>query len=145
MEPTFGAGGYVATEQDKESVAAWFTEYDGHAAANDVAKMADMAMFPLSVVSDDADGNGVAGQWTREQFVEGMNAALGGASDVKMESVRTPHFLTKDLVVVITEATVTYEGGSRQMRYADLLVKSQGRWVFQTMVQGGWGDMLKTP
>ncbi|MCG5214283.1 nuclear transport factor 2 family protein [Streptosporangium soli] len=140
-----GSGGFVPTDQDRESVAAWFEEYDGHTAANDVEKMADMAMFPLSVVSDDSTGNGVAGQWTREEFVQGMNQALAGSSDVKMDSTRTPHFLTKDLVVVITDATVTYEGTTQQTRYADLLVKDNGRWVFQTMVQGGWGDMLKQP
>jgi hypothetical protein len=29
------------------------------------------------------------------------------------------------------------------MRYADVLVKVDGKWKFQTMAQSGWGDMLK--
>jgi hypothetical protein len=33
----------------------------------------------------------------------------------------------------------TAGGTTHRLRYADLLVKRDGRWLFQTMVQGGWG------
>ncbi|MBY8853431.1 nuclear transport factor 2 family protein, partial [Saccharothrix sp. MB29] len=61
-----------------------------------------------------------------------------GEGDVRMESVRTPHFVNADLVFVITDATITAGESSQVVRYGDLLVKVDGRWLFQTMVQGGW-------
>ncbi len=57
---------------------------------------------------------------------------------VSMESVRTPHFLSPHLVFVITDAEITMGDQVVQARYGDLLVRSGGRWTFQTMVQGGW-------
>ncbi|CAM3324644.1 nuclear transport factor 2 family protein [Kibdelosporangium persicum] len=142
-EAVVASGAFEPTAEDIAGVEAWFAEYDGHAANADVERMADMAMFPLNIVSDSAEtGNGGAAQQTRRQFVESMSQVMGEPGEVKMESRRTPIFLTKQLVLVISDATFTVEGHSQQVRYADLLVKREGKWYFQTMVQGGWGDQL---
>ncbi|GAA3034599.1 nuclear transport factor 2 family protein [Streptosporangium longisporum] len=145
QESPFGSGAYTPTAEDRESVEAWFAVYDAHSAKVDVERMADMAMFPLNVVTDGPDGDGLADRWTRERFTSTMAEVMGGGEqgDIEMRSVRTPHFLTANLVVVITDATVTMNGETHGMRYADLLVKSGGQWVFQTMVQGGWADAWK--
>ncbi|MDP9861345.1 MULTISPECIES: nuclear transport factor 2 family protein [Streptosporangium] len=138
----FDGGAFTPTAEDRQSVEAWFAEYDAHSAKVDVERMADMAMFPLNVVTDSADGEGLAAQWTRERFMRTMSEVMGGGEqgEIQMESTRTPHFLTKNLVVVVTDATMTMNGEAYGMRYADLLVKAGGRWVFQTMVQGGWAE-----
>ncbi|GAA4015052.1 hypothetical protein GCM10022247_42450 [Allokutzneria multivorans] len=136
------SGAFSPGEQDVASVHAWFAEYDAHAAAGAVEKMADMALYPLNVVSDSAEGNGAAAQWSREGFVESMKHVVGGGGDVTMESVRNPIFLTDKLVVVVTEARFTTAEGSQDVRYADILVKVDGKWLFQTMIQGGWGENL---
>jgi hypothetical protein len=131
--------GFVPSGEDIASVEAWFAEYDGYAGKADVERMADMALFPLNVVSDDAT-NGAAAQWTRAEFVAAMSHVV--SPDVRMESERTPIFLTRRLVLVVTNATFTVDGQAQAVRYADLLVKKDGRWLFQTMVQGGWGSQL---
>ena len=142
--PTEGAA-FVPTADDLAGIDAWFARYDALATAGDVEAMADMALFPLNLATDDAQGNGSAWQWTREQFVSGMGAAMGpegpegGATGVTMELTRTPHFLTPQLAIVVTDAVHTAGGTTHRLRYADLLVKRDGRWLFQTMVQGGWG------
>ncbi|MBP2320135.1 hypothetical protein JOF56_000520 [Kibdelosporangium banguiense] len=136
------SSGFQPSAEDIQSVKAWFVEYDGHAANADLARMADMALFPLNVVSDDLSGNGSAAQWTREQFIGAMSHVVAGAEDMRMESDRTPVFLTGQLVLVVTNATFTTGDKTEAVRYADLLVKKDGRWLFQTMVQGGWGDQL---
>ncbi len=144
MEAVPAAEPYIPTDEDRASVEAWFREYDALAAKVDIEKLADLAVFPLNVVSDNAAGEAAAAQWTREQYMATMAQVMGGAGDVRMESVRTPHFLSAGLVVVFTEATMTWEGGGRRMRYADLLIRNDGRWRFQTMVQSGWGDNLRS-
>ncbi|WP_320775005.1 nuclear transport factor 2 family protein [Streptomyces sp. CRN 30] len=144
--------GHAPTEEDRASLDAWFAEYDAHSARRDVERMADLAVFPLNLVSDDAAGDGRAAQWDRARFVEVMTRVMqggdeeakeGNGEDITFESTRTPVFLSPAMAVVFTDSTTTTaDGHSQRLRYADVLVRRDGRWAFQTMLQGGWGDQL---
>ncbi|WP_135452705.1 nuclear transport factor 2 family protein [Mycobacterium sp. DL99] len=126
---------FTPTTADVDSVLAWFARYDALALNKDVEGMADQAMFPLNEVTD-----GSAESVDRAGFIAQMAEQLGQNTDFAMESTRTPHFINENLVFVITDATFTADGFSQQVRYGDLLVKCDGDWKFQTMVQGGWGE-----
>lgn len=126
---------FTPTTADVDSVLAWFARYDALALNKDVEGMADQAMFPLNEVTD-----GSAESVDRAGFIVQMAEQLGQSTDFAMESTRTPHFINENLVFVITDATFTADGFSQQVRYGDLLVKCDGDWKFQTMVQGGWGE-----
>ncbi|MBA2891240.1 nuclear transport factor 2 family protein [Nonomuraea soli] len=122
------------------SIEKWFEDYDKLAETGDIEKLADMAVFPMNVVTDVPGGYAAAKQWTREEYVAAMKEAMGGGTaDLNLRSKRTPHHLTENLCLVETEATMTIEGQEQTMRYADLLVRTEDGWAFQTMVQGGWG------
>lgn len=137
---TMPTSGFEPSAADIASVQAWFERYDALAAAHDYEAMADQAVFPLNEVSDDGNGTGKAASVTRQAFVEQMAQVMeGGPADLTMESTRTPHFLSASLVFVITEGTMSFGGQTMPMRYGDLLLKVDGQWKFQTMVQGGWG------
>jgi hypothetical protein len=138
MQSMPSTSGFVPSEADLASVQAWFERYDALAAAQDYEGMADQAVFPLNEVTDDGQGNARAEQFGREGFVAQMADVMGGGGDVTMETTRTPHFLSAGLVFVVTEGTMTYGGQSQPIRYGDLLLKVDGQWRFQTMVQGGW-------
>ncbi|MFE9662680.1 DUF4440 domain-containing protein [Streptomyces sp. NPDC005955] len=136
--------GYTPTAADHAGVQAWFAEYDAAAARRDVERMADLAVFPLNLVSDDSAGEGASAQWDRKQFIDTMTHVMGeGSDDITFESVRTPVFLSPAMAVVFTDSTMTAGGATQQLRYADVLVKRDGQWAFQTMIQGGWGDNLR--
>ncbi|SCL30926.1 hypothetical protein GA0070616_4169 [Micromonospora nigra] len=132
--------GYSPTAEDLATLDEWFRRYDELAGAGDVEGTADLAMFPLNTVTDDAAGEGSARQLTRADYLRTMGGVLGGGGDLTMSSRRTPHFLTASLVVVFTDAEFTIDGVTQRVRYADLLVRTGGQWRFQTMIQGGWGD-----
>ncbi|MEF3116634.1 nuclear transport factor 2 family protein [Streptomyces chrestomyceticus] len=135
--------GYVPTDEDRASLDAWFAEYDARSAKRDVERMAEMAVFPLNLVSDDSAGDGRSAQWSREQYVATMTHVMGeGSEDITFTSTRTPVFLSPSMAVVFTDSTMTQEGRSQQLRYADVLIRRDGKWAFQTMIQGGWGDNL---
>ncbi|MGW0531574.1 nuclear transport factor 2 family protein [Streptomyces sp. NPDC003032] len=135
--------GYVPTDEDRASLDAWFAEYDAHSAKRDVERMADLAVFPLNLVSDDSAGDGRAAQWGREQFVRTMTHVMGdGSEDIAFESTRTPVFLSPAMAVVFTDSAMTANGETQHLRYADILIRRGGTWAFQTMIQGGWGDNL---
>ncbi|MEU1755347.1 hypothetical protein ABZ436_22190 [Micromonospora matsumotoense] len=131
--------GFVPDAADLAELDEWFRHYDALAEAGDVAGTAELAMFPLNTVTDDAAGEGSARQLDRAAYLEMMGGVLGGGGDLRMESRRTPYFLTRSLAVVLTEAEFTLDGERQRVRYADLLVRAGGQWRFQTMVQGGWG------
>ncbi|MEW1550409.1 nuclear transport factor 2 family protein [Streptomyces tsukubensis] len=136
--------GYTPTAEDLAGIEEWFAGYDAAAARRDVDAMADQAVFPLNLVSDDSRGEGAAAQWDRRQFVETMTHVMGdGSEDITFDSVRTPVFLSAAMAVVFTDSTMTANGATQQLRYADILVKQNGKWAFQTMIQGGWGDNLR--
>ncbi|MGW8374816.1 nuclear transport factor 2 family protein [Streptomyces sp. ODS28] len=136
--------GYTPTEEDRAGLDAWFAAYDAASGKRDTERMAAMAVFPLNLVSDDSAGDGRSAQWDREQFVRTMTQVMGesGEEDIAFDSVRTPVFLSPAMAVVFTDSTMTVEGRTQQLRYADILVKRGGEWAFQTMVQPGWGDGL---
>ncbi|WP_236246429.1 nuclear transport factor 2 family protein [Streptomyces sp. CC210A] len=135
--------GYTPTPEDRAGLDAWFAEYDAASARREIARMADMAVFPLNLVSDDSAGNGRSAQWDREQFVATMTHVMGeGGEDITFESTRTPVFLSPSMAVVFTDSVMTAGGTTRQLRYADVLVRRDGVWAFQTMIQSGWGDNL---
>lgn len=138
--------GFVPSAEDRASLDAWFAEYDAASARRDVERMADMAVFPLNLVSDDASGNGRTAQWDRARFVETMTQVMGtGDETIAFESTRTPVFLSASMAVVFTDSTMTAGGEKQRLRYADILVRRDGKWAFQTMMQSGWGDALAQP
>ena len=141
--PSLPATGYIPTAEERADLDRWFAAYDAHSARRDVARMADMAVFPLNLVSDDAVGNGRSAQWDREQFIATMTQVMGdGGEDLVFESTRTPVFLSPSMAVVFTDSAMTTEGRTQHLRYADILIRRDGAWAFQTMIQSGWGDQL---
>jgi hypothetical protein len=135
--------GYTPTDEDRAGLDAWFADYDAAAARGDVTRTADLAVFPLNLVSDDSAGNGRAAQWDRERYLAVMGGVLGaGGDDVSFASTRTPVFLSPSVAVVFTDSVMTAGGEEHRLRYADILVKRDGAWAFQTMIQSGWGDNL---
>ncbi|AJP00272.1 hypothetical protein TU94_00600 [Streptomyces cyaneogriseus subsp. noncyanogenus] len=136
--------GFTPSAEDRASLDAWFAAYDAASARRDIGHMADMAVFPLNLVSDDSRGDGRTAQWSREQFVDTMSQVMseGGDETISFESTRTPVFLSPSVAVVFTDSTMAVGGEKRRLRYADILVRRGGTWAFQTMIQSGWGDAL---
>lgn len=147
--------GYRPTDEELASIQEWFAEYDAAAARSDVDATADLAVFPLNLISDDSAGDGASAQWDRRRYVETMTQVMGGegagdegtgeesTADVTFESTRTPVFLGPSIAVVFSDSVMTAEGESHRLRYADVLVRRDGAWAFQTMIQNGWGDRLR--
>ncbi|ADD41334.1 hypothetical protein [Stackebrandtia nassauensis] len=135
--------GYTPTDAELAEVRDWFQRYDTHGAKGEVEHMADMADFPINLVTDGSDGNAWTGSWNREEFLAATAQQVGdGSGDLTFESTRVPYFLTGSLVIVFTDSTMTAAGQTHRLRYADILTRKDGTWRFQTMIQGGWADML---
>jgi ketosteroid isomerase-like protein len=139
----FTATAFVPTEQQVADLLAWYAEYDAHAAKGDVEAMADMALFPQVVMTNDSAGECVAQEWDRATFVQAMGMATGDGTPPGLQNHRDPVFLGPDLAVVVTNTTMTLDGQTQHMRYVDIMAKAGGKWRFKSMVQAGWGDMMR--
>ncbi|GAA3385672.1 DUF4440 domain-containing protein [Cryptosporangium minutisporangium] len=135
---------FVPTDQETDALLAWFDRYDAHVRRNDVQAMADMALFPLVVMTNDSAGECVVREWDRSTFVQTMDMSADGSdpSSITIDNRRQPVFLNADIAVVITNSVVTAGGESHHMRYVDVMAKKAGEWRFTSMVQAGWGDVL---
>ena len=138
----FSSTPFVPSDQQVAGLLAWFADYDALARKNDVEAMADQALFPLTVISHDSAGERVTQQWDRATFIQAMGAATDGPQP-DLENHREPHFLSPDLAVVVTTTVMTSGTDIQHMRYADIMAKAGGRWRFTSMVQAGWGDMMR--
>ena len=135
---------FTPSAQDAERLAAWFAAYDAYAERGDVEAMADAALFPLTVTTNDSAGECVTQQWDRATFVQAMGmAGEPGAPKPRLDNRRAPVFLNADLAVVVTDSTVTIGDQVQHMRYVDVMAKTGGEWRFTSMIQAGWGDMLR--
>ncbi|MEU8136467.1 nuclear transport factor 2 family protein [Streptodolium elevatio] len=131
---------YQPTAEETQAIEAWFAEFDALAERGSIEGLADLAVFPMNLATDVPGGHAAVRQWTREEYIETMREAIGGGTaGLDLKSTRTPRFLSANLVVVETEATMTVDGQPQSMHYVDLLVRTEDGWAFQTMVQGGWG------
>ncbi|GAB7037387.1 MULTISPECIES: nuclear transport factor 2 family protein [Catenuloplanes] len=134
---------YTPTHDEVGALLDWFARYDSHARDNDIEAMADMALFPLMVMTDDSAGECVGQVWDRATFVAAMSMAGAGSATVDFDNRRSPVFLDADLAVVTTDSTMTIDGEISRTRYVDVMAKEHGEWRFKSMIQPGWGDMLR--
>ena len=130
---------YQPTEENMASLQAWFDNYDMQTANKNADALVKEAHLPITVITDDSNGECITQQWEEDAF----RASLQGADGAEIKNDRQYFFLSDNLAVVITEAEVTAADGVQYMRYADILVKKEGEWKFKCMIQAGWGDMLK--
>lgn len=142
FETHAAAAGWTADEQEIDEVLAWFARYDELIAAGDLEAMADVAAFPLNEVTDDPEGHGLARPCDRATFIRQMQEAGVGSGGTTTTSVRHPVFLSAALCFVVTDASFTTDGHTEQMRYGDLLIRTEHGWRFQTMVAGGWHQQM---
>ena len=129
--------GAVSPEAVRE-ILGWFATYDARVEAGDLEGMADLAVFPLNEVTDDAAGLAVVGSRDRSSYIAQMEQVVSGSDGVEMSSTRHPIFLAPGLCFVVTDASFVSDGNEMTMRYGDLLVRTSDGWKFQTMVAGGW-------
>lgn len=146
QQPYIPALTFTPTEKDVQHLLEWFDEYQKHVLKNDLDAMADMAIFPLIVITDDSEGNAVSQEWDRQAFKQALDLEAQGVdpATITITNKRTPFFLNENLAIVITDAVTTVAGESQPSRYADIMFKKDGEWKYKSMIQSGWGDMLKT-
>ncbi|MBZ2188873.1 hypothetical protein K8B33_07180 [Alcanivorax sp. JB21] len=134
---------FEPTSESKKEIDDWFVAYDELTRYFKFEEMADRGLFPMYVITDDSTGNGVTRTWSREDFITSMKSAMENTpDDIQYNTVRKPYMINANVAIVLTEWRPNKDSDEGALKYADVLLKKDGEWRFQTMIQGGWGDFL---
>ena len=130
-------------EQDRREIEALLQALVRADEGGEVEAVAALIEFPLLTVSDDQHGQAVSVTWTRERWVAAMRPISGPMPGVQVEH-RPAIFLVSDAIAVATdEQTITRRGRALPGRVALVLVRTAAGWRVKTMIEAGWGEMMR--
>ena len=129
--------------KDKKEITTLLNGFDTAARTGDVDAAAVLVDFPVTMMTDDSKGQGMADSWDRERWTEAMKPTFGGAmKDTKVTHKPNIFLLSDSLAVVDDVATMTQGGKTITSRSSMFVLRKDGVWRVKAMAEGGWGDMM---
>jgi hypothetical protein len=129
---------------DRKEIQAFFKRMENASKTGDVEAAAALVDFPVTMITDDSQGQAGGDTWTREKWIEVMKPFYAKPNpEMRMTHKATIHVVSDSLASVYDEFTMS--AGKQQYggRSAMLLIRRDGKWLAKTMMEGGWGDMMK--
>jgi hypothetical protein len=141
--------GWVARKVTNEAktrkeIQAYISEMDRVSRKGDVDAAMALIDFPVLMVTDNAKGEVMAGQFDQEQWKQLMGPMYEKPMPKEMRVQHKPTItpLTDSLASVTDDWSMTVSGKRMTGRSHLLLVKVDGKWRAKSMVEGGWGDAM---
>ena len=130
-------------QQDKKEITALIKAMHDAGQSGDLAAAAALVDFPVLMVTDDSKGEATAESWTKEKWMEVMAPFYKPMPNVKMTYKPAIFLLTDSLASVDNQWKMTAGSKTTLGRSSMLLARKDGQWRVKSMVEGGWGDMMK--
>jgi hypothetical protein len=108
----------------------------------DVAAVAAMHDFPVYMGTDNAKGEYMGVTWSKEQWVKEMTPMFAQPmpKDMKQEVKTEIHYLSDALVSVVEKHKQSMGKTSHTWVAVSTLIWKDGKWLFKTASEAGWGD-----
>jgi hypothetical protein len=124
----------------KKEVQAFLAEEDKVAATGDMNQIAARADFPVFMMTDDLSGAIEAKAYGREEYIGMMKPFV----DNMPKDTKTVHkygvtVLSDALALVSDDYTMKMGKVVLKARNGGVLVKREGKWMWKSMVEAGWG------
>jgi hypothetical protein len=98
--------------------------------------------FPAFMVTDDSQGVPHAREFNRSDFTAMMRQMFENMpKDMKVTHKPTITVLSDSLASVTDDFTMTMNKQNLSGKSHAIMVKRDGRWLWKTMAEAGWGDM----
>jgi len=132
------------TKKDTKGIDALYKASEEAWQKGDLAAAEALHDFPLYMMTDNAAGVVSSGNYSKEEWNQMMKPALENMpKDVKMKSTHKPTFVTDSIAFVEETHTMTPPKGKPETwTSASIVILKDGKWMFKTAVEGGWGDMM---
>ena len=131
------------TKKDTKGVDALYKSAEEAWKKGDLAAAEALHDFPVFMLTDNAAGATMGGEWSKEQWNQMMKPAFEGMSkDTKLTRKWKPTFVTDSIAFVEETNTMTPpKGKAETWTTASIIVLKDGKWMFKAGAEGGWGDM----
>ena len=135
----------VKDEQaDKKEILSLFKSMENAEKKGDLDAAAALVDFPVLMVTDDSKGQATSGAWDKEKWTQVMEPFYKHPMQGMKVTHRPTIFMVSDSLATVTDqCTITHGTKTTTARNSTLLVRKDGRWFVKSMVEGGWGDMMK--
>ncbi len=128
---------------DKKGVEELYKTCDELTKKGDWEGMAARVDFPVTMVTDNAAGVVSSSTWDKATWVESMKkAGADMPKDLKMSKKQKVIFLSDSLAMVEESNERTIGKQKDKWTSAALVVLKDGKWMFKSMIEGGWGDAM---
>jgi uncharacterized protein (TIGR02246 family) len=133
------------TKEDKKGVEAFYKSWQEAWKKSDINAVADMVSFPVTMISDHADGRGDAVMMSREEWIKEMEPMVKNPPPANMQvHTKLTHiaFLSDTLASVHEETTMTMGKEKHKWAGASMLNMQDGKWKVLMMAEAGWADVM---
>jgi len=129
-------------KQTKQEIMDLFKAMDEAHKKGDTEMLFAMHDYPVFMVTDDMKGVPEEKSYTREEYIAEMKPYFDTMpKDMKVTHKPTITVLSDSLVNVVDDFTMTMGKQKVSGRNAGLLVKRDGKWLWKSMIEAGWGGM----
>ncbi len=129
---------------DRKEIQAFFKAMEDASKTGNLDAAAALVDFPVTMITDDSQGQAGGETWTREKWTEVMKPFYAKPNpEMRVTHKSTIHLVSDSLASVYDEFTMTAGKQRYGGRSAMMLVRKDGKWLAKTMMEGGWGDTMK--
>ncbi|MBI5544671.1 MAG: hypothetical protein HY901_12335 [Deltaproteobacteria bacterium] len=130
----------------KKEVDDFLKQHDETAKKNDLNAMMVMMDFPVFMVTDDAKGVVEAKLFSKDEYVATMKPWFENMPKDMTTTHKYATTILSDALVEVTDDSTTTVGKQKTSgKSVSILVKREGKWMWKSMVEAGWGGMEKQP
>ncbi|MGC4121364.1 MAG: hypothetical protein QM765_43665 [Myxococcales bacterium] len=126
----------------KKEIDAFLKGQEEAAKKHDQEGMLAAIDFPVFMATDDAKGTVESKMYTKDEYVAVMKPFYENApKDMQVTHKYTVTILSDAIAQVLDDATMTVGKQKSGGKSSSLLIKKDGKWMWKTMVEAGWGGM----
>jgi hypothetical protein len=125
-----------------KEVAAFLKQQEEISKRHDMNAMLSGIDFPVFMATDDSKGKVESKLFTRDEYVEMMKPFESMSMEVTPTHKWTISVLSDSMANVVDDYTVTQNKKKISGRSTGLLIMKDGNWMWKTMSEAGWGDVM---
>ncbi len=125
----------------KKEIESFLVQQEKAEKSHDFNASIDSIDFPVAMITDNSKGVVMAKEYSRDEYVAMMKPFFESMpNDMSTNYKPQITVLSDSLADVVNDYTVTIGQQSAEGRWSGLLVKKDGKWLWKTMIEAGWGD-----
>jgi hypothetical protein len=131
------------TKKDTKGIEALYKICEEAMKKGDVDTMAAHWDFPVYMITDNAAGVTMGDLWTKDMWMQTMKPMFENMPKDAKHTMKTKATFLTDSIAFVEENHSMQMGKEKAQTWTSgsIVVLKDGKWMFKTGAEGGWGDM----